>query len=326
MLEILFYNKNIQQIKQIEKDELAQAIENPENLVWIDMEFQADSWPSQEIIDILQNILKIHPLNIEDCVISKQNPKIEQFQEYLFAIAYGIELYEEKIILDEIDLAVGKNFVLTYRHSPIKEIEALKKAFQSKINNMHKSPSMLFHAIIDHLVDNYQFVIDNFDLKIDRTGGSLFKDPSSTQVTVDLNNIKELLSEIRSIVVLEEGMFLNASKGFYSILKEDEGIFFKDVYDHITKILDKIDRQNNTISTLFLAQMNLSTQKLNELVKFLTIVSAILLPANFIAGIFGMNFTKIPLLESPYGFFITISCMFTVAILMMIYFVGKKWL
>lgn len=327
MIDIFLYDKNLQEIKSIQINEVSSAVQNPENLIWIDIEYAPDVWPPSEIKDLLENVLKIHPLNVEDCVLSRQNPKFEEYQDYIFSIVYTIEdLNEEKIKFDEIDIAVGKNYVLTYRHTPIEEVEIVKNAFKSKINHIHKNSSMLFYTIIDHIIDGYQSVAENFDIKIDKLGNKLFKDPNQSSITINLNSVKELLVEIRSIVIAEEVMFLNASKGFYSILNEEENIFFKDIYDHLNKVLDKIDKQNNTISNLFLAQMNLSTQKLNELIKFLTIISAVLLPANLIAGIFGMNFHKMPPLEHPEGFFITIFSMFFVGLLMVIFFIYKKWI
>jgi magnesium transporter len=327
MIDILLFDKNTQEIKEIEIDEISAVIQNPENLLWIDIEHNADIWPPLEIKNLLKDILKIHPLNIEDCVISKQSPKIEEYPEYTFLVAYSIKnLNGEKIKLDEIDIAIGSNYVLTYRHTLIEEVETVKKIFKLKSNVMHQNSSILFHSIIDHIIDGYQSIIDNFDIKIDKLENKLFKDPSNPQIIIDLHSLKELLTEIRSVVISEEGIFLNASKGFYSILNETENIFFKDIYDHLDKILDKIDRQSNTISNLFLAQMNLSSQKLNELIKFLTIISAILLPATLIAGIYGMNFQKMPLLHNQSGFYLTILSMVCVALLMVIFFIHKKWI
>lgn len=327
MIDILLFNENLQEIKNISIDEVSSAVQNPENLIWIDIEYPPDTWPPQEIKFLLENILKIHLLNIEDCVISKQNPKLEEYQDYIFSIVYAINnIDNEKINFDEIDIAVGKNYVLTYRHEFNEDVEIVKNAFKSKINHMHKSTSMLFHTIIDHIIDGYQSVVENFDIKIDKLGNKLFKDPTQSKIIMNLNSIKEFLTEVRSIVVFEEGIFLNVSKGFYSFINEEENIFFKDVYDHLSRILDKIDKQSSTVSNLFIAQMNLSTQKLNELVKFLTIISAVLLPANLIAGIFGMNFHNMPPLENPAGFFLTIFYMFVIGLLMVIFFIYKKWL
>lgn len=327
MIDAILFDKNQQQIKILETHEVAEAIQNPDNLLWIDMEFPPEIWPDSEIIDVMQNVLNIHHLNIEDCVFYRQHPKIEDFQEYLFFIAYSLKLTDkESIKLDEIDIVVGKNFVLTYRHSFLEEVDAVKTAFKSKINHMHQSSSMLFYSISDHLIDGYQHVMDNFDIKIDKTGNKLFKEPNNSKILLTLNSTKELLTEIRSIVVAEENIFLNASKGLYSIIKEEENILFRDIYDHSYKILDRIDKYSNTISNLFILQMNLSTQKLNELVKFLTIISALLLPANLVSGIFGMNFEKIPLLQNSLGFYISICAMLFSAVCMIILFVRKKWL
>ncbi|MEI8390825.1 MAG: magnesium transporter CorA family protein [bacterium] len=327
MIDILLFNRNLQEVKNIQIDEVSASVGNPENLIWVDIEYAPDIYPSQEIKDLLQNVLKIHPLNIEDCTISGQNPKFEEFQDYSFSIVYAIKnLNGEEVKFDEIDIAIGKNYVLTYRHTLIEEVDTVKNTFKSKINHIHKNSSMLFHTVIDHIIDGYQSVVENLDIKIDKMGNKLFKAPNQPKIIIGLNSIKELLTEIRSIVVAEEGVFLNASKGFYSIVNEEENIFFKDIYDHLNKILDKIDKQSSTISNLFLIQMNLSTQKLNDLIKFLTIISAVLLPASVIAGIFGMNFHKMPPLEHPAGFYITIFSMFFVGLLMVIFFIKKKWI
>jgi len=327
LINILCYNKTSEHVCSIEITEIEAALNTPDNLLWIDIEYFPDVWPSQNIIDLLQNTLKIHPLNVEDCITSRQNPKYEEYEEYSFSITAALQtISQDKITFGEIDIVLGKNFVMTYRHGEIEEVAVVKNAFMTKINHMHKSSTMLFHTIIDAVVDGYRSIIDNFDVYIDKVADDIYKNPDDRDTTYRLNKVKETISEARSVIVAEEAIFLNASKGFYSIIEDSENIFFKDIYDHLNKVLEKLDRQSGTISNLFVAQMNLSSQKLNELIKFLTIISALLLPANLITGIFGMNFKYMPPLEVHFGFPISLISIFSICIIMVIFFKLKKWM
>jgi len=327
LINILCYNKQSGHVKQIEFAEIASELENTENLLWIDIEYFPDVWPSQNIIDFMQNTLKIHPLNVEDCINSLQNPKYEEYPEYSFCITNSLQsISREEIIFSEVDIAFGKNFVMTYRHGEVEEISRIRNAFATKINHMHKSPTMLFHTIIDSIVDGYSSIIDNLDIYIDKVADDIYNNPDNKEITFMLNKVKETISEARSIVVAEETIFLNASKGFYSVINDEESIFFKDIYDHLNKVLEKLDRQSSNISNLFVTQMNLSSQKLNELIKFLTIISAVLLPANLITGIFGMNFKYMPPLEAHFGFLISLAAITLISIFIIIFFKIKKWM
>jgi magnesium transporter len=175
------------------------------------------------------------------------------------------------------------------------------------------------------MVDDYLPVIDKFDIQIVEFEEMLFKNPFNTKLIQHLNAVREPMNTTRQIIVLENEIFYSIIKNPYELLPDDKKIYFRDIFDHLERNLTKIENLKESISNLLEIQMNINTQNLNEIMKFLTVISITFLPANVIAGIFGMNFVKLPFINSSYGHILAFTLMFIFALSMILYFKKKKW-
>lgn len=326
MHEILYKNVNAE-ILPADINEVNNLIKDENNLVWIDIELPPEVWPDDEELFLLKRVLNLHPLNIEDCVSDYHQPKVEEFSDHLFTIINSINITDkDKIKISGIGIFIGKNFIVSYRTESVPEIESIKNSFKTGSNHQFTNPIDIFHTICDHIVDSYIPIIDNFDFQIDKLESKMFKTIDTTKIMQKLISIRDDLNKIRITLVIEKEIFYNITRGYYSLITNGELTRFRDIYDHIDKYLSLIDNQKDSISGILSIQLNLSSQRLNEIIKFLTMISTILLPASLISGIFGMNFLKMPLFETSYGFTFAIGLMLLIAIVMIIYFKHKKWI
>lgn len=325
MYEILCLNKATNSVNQVDITKVQELLTSDNNVIWVDIENPPNVWPNAEEMNLLTAAFHIHQLSIEDCVAEMHHSKIEEYSNYLLLVIYGMK-QDNKLKFQDIELILGKNFLISYRHEEIHDIEIVKNNFKAGSNSQCTSSLDLFYSIIDHLIDGYLPIIDNFDIQISRIEEILFKDPANIKLIKHLNSLRESMNYTRQIIVLENEIVYSIIKRHYSSIPEDRIMYFRDIYDHLERHLAKMDNLKESISNLLGVQMNINTQNLNEIMKFLTVISTILLPANLIAGIFGMNFVKIPLLHSSSGPIFAVISMFVIALTMIIYFKHRRWL
>ncbi|MDD3013519.1 MAG: magnesium transporter CorA family protein [Candidatus Gastranaerophilales bacterium] len=325
MYEILCLDKSKNTVINVEISNVQELLADKNNVLWIDITNPRSIWPDEQEIHLLMDILNIHRLSVEDCVSERLHPKIEDCENYLFLIIYGLK-YENILNFQGAKLLLGSNFIVSYSHEKIDEIEIIKNNFKSRLNHSCSNTIDIFHSIIDHLIDGYLPIIDKFDIQIGKFEEILFKNPFNTKLIKHLNAIREPMNTTRQIIVLENEIFYSIIKNPYSLISDKKNIYFRDIYDHLEKNLTKIENLKESISNLLQMQMNINTQNLSEIMKFLTIISTIFLPANVIAGIFGMNFVNLPFINSTYGHIFAFSLMIVFALTMIFYFKKRKWL
>ena len=326
MLQAYKIAKDTLKVELIDINNIKDALEDSSSFVWVDFENPPDVWPNSEEMSILKCIFKIHFLVLEDCVAKKHYPKIDEHENYTFFIISDIyEREDQELDYNKIGIIIGKNFVITYRHAEIKEVTAVKKALEAGYEDF-KDPIDVFHSIADRIVDDYISIIDSYTTKVDEIEDLLFEQHEAKEILQDVNILRKNLIILRRNTLIQKEMFYNISSGTIKISNASKMIYFKDVYDHLDRVLGKIDNQKEYLAGLLNIQMGLTSQKLNSLVKFLTVISAVLLPATLIAGIFGMNFAKMPLVKADIGFYIILFFMLLLALTTILFFYKKKWL
>ncbi|EKE02306.1 MAG: Magnesium and cobalt transport protein CorA [uncultured bacterium] len=327
MLEIIYYNDTTKKVKSAELDEIQGLLQDEKNTVWIDFEYPAGVWPDEKETYLLEKVLNIHPLNIEDCVHEEIQPKIEEYKDYLFLIINKLNFSaDNKLKIQDINLFLGKNFIVTYKTEKIDAVDSIKCAFKSEATHILGKPVLLFHSITDHIIDSYLSIIDKYDINIDQLEAKTFKTHDYTNIIQRLSLFREDLNNIRRPLVTQKEIFYNLARGYYELIRTEDQILFRDIYDHLDKDVGMVDNLRDSIAGIFDIQFSLSSQKLNEIIKFLTLISTIFIPATLISGIFGMNFMKFTLFETSYGFAVALGLMILIAVSMIIFFKHKKWL
>ncbi|MFV9550674.1 magnesium/cobalt transporter CorA [Algibacter sp. PT7-4] len=271
---------------------------------------------------------ELHPLVLEDIVNISQRPKIDEYENYIF-IVLKMLYYDanEKIVSEQVSFILGEDYVLSFQEAEgdvFDEVRERIKQAKGRVRNM--PADYLLYALIDAVVDHYFSVIEILGNKIEDFESQIFTGNVSDDISQDIQNLKrEILRVRRAIFPLRE-ITNRIEKNESTLIQQKTLTYFRDVYDHLIQVSENIDIYREMIWSLMDMYMTTISNKMNEVMKVLTIMASIFIPLTFIAGIYGMNFEYIPELKYKYSYFILWGVMIVMFIGMLIYFKRKKWL
>ena len=286
--------------------------------IWIDI--TAITETEKETIT---NAFNLHPLTAEDLYNSHVRIKIEEFDHYLFYVMYAIRK-TKKMDLIEIDLILGKNFLITNHVKPIDSIEAIKREHPRIRKHMSKGPEFLFHRLIDLEIDNYFPALEYIDDSIEDLESEITIHPRP-ELLKDILNQKRQIIMIKKVALQQREKISFLAKNEYRFISEAAIPYFRDIYDHAIRVSDTIDNFREAIGSSFDAYMSSVSNSMNEVMKVLSMIATIALPLTVISGIYGTNFSTLPGAGFQYGFWIMVVLMTMMCISMIWYFRKKKW-
>ncbi|MBX2992614.1 MAG: magnesium/cobalt transporter CorA [Bacteroidetes bacterium] len=322
-------------IKRLTVKELARSLPRQQGMFWIDMENPSDA----EEETLLVGLLDIHPLAIEDAQRGTDEeghlPKVENFGSYLFVIFNPVEGSHSsggedlaggiEIRTTQLSAFLMKQVLVTHHYKPLRSITNAVQLCTKNPATLGRGPDFLFHLIIDDVVDNYTPLLDALDSAIDNMEAEVFKEPSQHTMQRILQ-LKKNIMTIRRIAMYQREMLSRLSRGEFELIARDEMAYYRNVYDHLVRMADLTDSYRDVVSGLLDAYLSVTSNKLSQVMKVLTIISTIFLPLSVITGFFGMNFEFLPWLHLEYGH--TLASIFMVAVAggMLIWFRRKKWI
>jgi magnesium transporter len=324
-MEILVYRKGEHKITEgVAVEQLPELLHDQSVVIWVDMEA-----PTEVDEHVLLDVFKFHPLTVEDCRENRHYPKVEEFHGYIYFIVHGVtaDTSPDRFNTIELDGFLGSNFVITYHHEMFRSINNVKQLLRTSPISCQRGSAFLLHQILDQVVDFYSPVLDDFDDRIDRLEDEIFtlKKPNNV-ILSQIMDLKRSVLRLRRISTKQMDILLRMSRGEFVLIPDEMRPFYRDVYDHLVRVVDLAESYRDLISGSLEAYLSVVSNRMNEIMKVLTIFSAIMLPLTFIAGVYGMNFDNMPELHSRYGYFGTLTVMFVVALGMLIFFWKRGWL
>lgn len=320
MIRTLMYDRgNI--IKYFPVNEIPDKI-NTDVLIWIDIEK-----PDDEELTILSNIFKFHPLAVEDCIHSKQRSKVDNYKDYYFIVlnAFKGRDINRHFTYSEIFMFVGKNYLVTLHWSGLNIIDEVYERASGASTVFDRGIDFLLYSIFDAIVDDYFPLTDKIGEKIDILEEVIFKNPSRL-IQNEILMIKRNMLKLRKIISAQREVLNILLRHDFPLIKDENRLYFMDVYDHLMRLFDLIDTYQDMLAGTLDLYMSQMSNRMNEIMKILTIITTIMMPLTLITGIYGMNFQYIPELNMHYGYFIVLAAMGVIVILEIIYFRIKKWL
>jgi magnesium transporter len=310
-------------------DELPALLGSVDCVVWVDL-----SGEGKEEERLLSDVFKFHPLIIEDAFRDATNPKVEEFDDYVYLIVRGLDSQAEEprdVQLIELDLFLGRNFVVTHHSKPLRSVENTFTELQRIPKALRKGAPYVAHSILDKLVDYYLPLMTKFDEQIEELEQKVIQDPQSEHLQI-IFDMKSSLQRIRRMSIHQKDILERLAKGEFELIPEPALPFFRDVYDHFVRVADLSESFRDLVGSALTAYMSQQSAKMNEIMKVLTLISTVMLPLTFIAGIYGMNFDpeyspfNMPEIRWLYGYPYAIGLMAVVGIGLVIYFKSRKWL
>ncbi|UCE26648.1 MAG: magnesium/cobalt transporter CorA [Candidatus Coatesbacteria bacterium] len=281
-----------------------------------------------EVIQKLGDCYGIHPLVLEDVVNTNQRPKLEEFDDYVFLVLKMLLLNEEerRPEFEQVSIILGPNFVVSFQEREGDVFESVRERIRSGKGRIRRGGAdYLAYALLDSIVDGYFVVLETFGEYIEALEEELLTDPERKTLQ-RLNDMKrEVIFLRKSVWPLRE--VISALQREESALVEDTTrVYLRDVYDHTIQVIDTVETFRDMLTGMLDVYLSGVSNRMNEVMKVLTIIATIFIPLTFIAGVYGMNFTFMPELGWHWGYPITLLVMVVIGILMVVFFKRKKWL
>jgi magnesium transporter len=269
----------------------------------------------------------IHPLVLEDIVNTDQRPKAEDHEDHVFIVLKMLYLGDAPDVRSEqVGIVLGKNYLISFQERPGDVFESVRERIRKTRGRIRKSGTdYLAYALVDSVVDNYFNVLESLGERIEELEEELLSNPMSSTLKKIHSMKRELIYLRKSIWPLREAIS-SLTRRESRLISEDSVIFLRDVYDHTIQVIDTVEGLRDTVSGMLDTYLSSISNRMNEVMKVLTIIATIFIPLTFIAGIYGMNFEYMPELKWMYGYFAVWAVMITVAIVMSAYFRRKGWL
>ena len=324
-MEIFVYHEGASTVEEgFTVEQLPDLLKDERAVIWVDMEF-----PTEADERVLLDVFNFHPLTVEDCRENRHYPKVEEFEGYIYFIVHGVraDTSPDHFNTIELDGFLGRNYVITYHHDAFRSINNVKQLIRTSPVACKRGTPFLLYQILDQIVDYYSPVLDDFDERIDKLEDDIFtiKSPNN-EILEEIMDLKRSVLRLRRISSKQMEILYRMSRGEISLIDPQMLPFYRDIYDHLVRVTDLAENYRDLISGALEAYLSVVSNRLNEIMKVLTIFSAIMLPLTFIAGVYGMNFDNMPELHSHYGYYSTWFLMVVVATFMLGFFWRRGWI
>ncbi len=266
-------------------------------------------------LDQLAERYHLHPLHIEDCRQRLESAKIEDGEGYLFTVVKCIDMTTEGYVDGhDIDFFLGKDFLITVIEPGDKDTRSFIERLQA--NGNHLRADQIYYRIIDAAVDNHLPVLDHFNEIIDELEDSAMEAATSATLS-HIFEIKRVLIDLRRILIHTRDVTAHLQRVDSPYIKRDMWPFLRDVYDHISRNLDHVEMLRDLLSGCLDVYLSSVANRTNQVMKVLTILGTIALPALVVSGIYGMNVQGLPGTNSRYGLALVLGVMFTSTIILL---------
>jgi magnesium transporter len=304
--------------------DLAECLDNvnPAMVKWINV----DGIHDVDLIEKIGKYFKIHPLTLEDIVNTSQRAKFEDYDNYVVAIMKMI-YYDTEMQSEQLTVVLMEGLVISFQEVHGGDAFDLirNRIRQGKGRIRRMGADYLAYALIDAVVDCYFTILEKIGDKIEVLEEELIADPTK-ETMKQLHHLKREMIFIRKAVWPMRELINNLERSETELVKPSTDIYLRDVHDHTVRVIDTVETYRDLLSGMMDIYLSSVSNRMNEVMKVLTIITTIFVPVTFIAGVYGMNFDNMPELHSQWGYMITWLIMIAIIVSLIVYFRRKKWL
>ena len=270
----------------------------------------------------------LHPLVLEDILNTEQRPKLDDYGDYLFVVLKMLHLQDgqEDIAAEQISLIVGNDYVISLHETNHDVFKIIRERLHAAKGRIRRSGNdYLAYALLDLIVDQYFVILEDLGEVIEDLESEVVTTPTPETFS-QIHRLKRVMIMLRKSVWPLREVISQLERSESPLIKKPTVLYFKDVYDHVIQIIDNIETFRDILSGMLDIYLSSVSNRLNEVMKVLTIIATIFIPLTFIAGVYGMNFKNMPELAWPDGYYMALGMMGSVALIMVIFFWKKGWI
>jgi magnesium transporter len=312
------YDEQTVEIKELDLSELLSL--KIDRKLWVDVVGLHD----EELIRKTCELFSIHPLVTEDILNTAQRVKIEDYGDQIFVVM-KIVAFNNSLELDQIGIVIRQNVLLTFRERDYEFVKAIHQRLQKGGRIRRLGVDYLGYAVMDAIVDSYFVELLKIAEKMEMLEDEVFVNPRS-ELIQEIHGIKRAILAFRNAVWPLRDVLSFFTRVEHELIGDEVKVYYRDCYDHAVRIIEVLETQRELAVSMRDVYLSSISNKLNEIMKVLTMIATIFIPLSFIAGVYGMNFVNMPELEWEYGYYAVLTAMTLIALLMVAFFRRKGWL
>lgn len=322
-IQVMDYNEEGLSERGLEKIEDCEQFKSSNSTSWINIEGLHET----EIMEMVGRSFDIHPLVLEDILNTKQRPKLDDYENYIFVtlkmLYFGKD--DDGLQFEQVSMILGHGYLITFQEQPGDVFDSVRERIRkSKGKIRRQRADYLAYSLIDVIVDNYFVVLERLSERIEAAEKQVTENPTKKTLK-EIHRLKNAVIFIRKSIWPLREVIANFSKEESSLVDERTEIYLRDLYDHIIQAIDSIDTAREMLSGLMDIYLSSINNRLNEVMKVLTIFASIFIPLTFVTGIYGMNFVYMPELHVKIAYPAVLSFMVITAVIMLIAFKRRGW-
>lgn len=291
-------------------------------IVWVDLDNPTD----EESKSVLEALFQFHPLAIEDCMTPSPLPKIEDYEDYLFMVTHAVDYSkEDKFATTELDLFLGKEFIVTFHRTPLRSVNTLIERYAKNAGIGPRGPDRIAHSLLDLLVDNYAPMLADLHTELEEIEDIVLTKASNKEFVSELLYVRGDFSKLRQIVRPQRDVIERLARGDSKFIRAKLLPYFRDLRDNLVRLEETAVGYHERLMMAFDIYLNKAAFEANEGIKFLTAITAITIPVMIVGTWYGMNFEHMHELQSPHGYLYALGVTLVATMLMAVYLKKKKW-
>ena len=309
-------------------ESLALALQDTEGLLWLDFCEE----PVESCEPILSEVFGFHPLAVADALEESHVPRVDDWGTYLYINLHAITFdrqAEEPLSTAELDVFLGRNYLATYHTQPIAGLASAWTACERDERHLERGAGYLLHRLADELANNTMIVVEEIDDAIDAIEDQVFGDPTPSTLQ-EIFTMKRALLRLRRIIAPQREVLNKLARGDFAVVSSDDRVYFRDVYDHLVRLHEISENLRDLLGSALDSYLSVVNNRMNEVMKVLTVITTLFMPLSFLAGFFGMNFFQptVPLeaWTSRTAFWLMLVTMVLAPVGMAIYMRRRGWL
>jgi magnesium transporter len=322
-ISVIDYDENNFLEKEVSAVEDCFPFRDTATVTWINI----DGVHDPRVVEKLGTHFGLHPLIQEDIMNTTQRPKLEDMGETLYIVARMLEFDETaaEVETDQLSLVVGRNFVISFQERAGDEFGPVRERIRRGKGRIRKAgPDYLAYALLDAMVDHYFVILERLGERVELLEDELVSDPKK-ETLHEIHTLKREMIFLRKSVWPLREVVAGLERSDSGLMLESTNVFLRDLYDHTIQVIDNVETFRDMLSGMLETYLSSISNRMNEVMKVLTIISTIFIPLTFIAGVYGMNFQHMPELKWRLGYFLILGIMIVIGLIMVAFFKRKKW-
>jgi magnesium transporter len=320
----IHYNENLHEEKENSTPKECADLCRSSDVVWINIDGIHDAGTIEEI----GKYFNIHSLTVEDIANTMQRPKFEDFDGYLFIVLKMLSYSDINTGMEteQVCVILGENYVITFQEKPGDVFDTVREQIRGRRGRIRKAGAdYLAYALIDAVVDSYFLILETIGDQIEEVEDQVLLDPNPDTVSKIHRFKRAMLFIRRTAWPLREEIALLEKSGS-NLVRKPTVVFLRNLYDHTIQVIDTVETYRDIISGMHDMYLSSVSNRMNQVMKVLTIIATIFIPLTFISGVYGMNFRYMPEIEWKYGYFAILGFMLLIGVVMLLFFRKKKWI